>query len=284
MLRILLIGFVALAAVYGLASAVGAARWGARTRELRARLDAGRSAIEPGRVDFADIGTLPAPVQRYLRAVLEDGQPLVAAVRARHTGTFNMSESGENWRPFASEQWVVAQRPGFVWNARVAVAPGLPARVHDAYVAGEGILHAAMLGLASVADLRGGGPLAEGELMRFLAEATWYPTVFLPGRGVEWKAVDDRSALAALADGNVAVTLLFTFDDRGFVEEVRAEARGRSVGRRSVSTPWLGRFWNYERRGGMWVPIDAEVAWMLPEGERPYWRGRVTDLEYAFSS
>jgi dienelactone hydrolase len=63
-----------------------------------------------------------------------------------------------------------------------------------------------------------------------------------------------------------------------------AEADPGSVGRRSVSTPWLGRFWNYERRGGMWVPIDAEVAWMLPEGERPYWRGRVTDLEYAFSS
>jgi hypothetical protein len=50
-----------------------------------------------------------------------------------------------------------------------------------------------------------------------------------------------------------------------------------------VSTPWLGRFWNYERRGEMWVPIDAEVAWALPDGERPYWRGRVTELEYEFS-
>jgi hypothetical protein len=67
------------------------------------------------------------------------------------------------------------------------------------------------------------------------------------------------------------------------VEEVRAEARGRSVGGRSVATPWLGRFWNYERRGEMWVPIDAEVAWALPDGERPYWQGRVTELEYEFS-
>lgn len=25
----------------------------------------------------------------------------------------------------------------------------------------------------------------------------------------------------------------------------------------------------------------GEVAWLLPEGARPYWRGRVTRLDYA---
>lgn len=58
--------------------------------------------------------------------------------------------------------------------------PGLPARVHDAYVAGEGILHASLLGLFTVADLRGTDYIAEGELMRFFAEAAWYPTALLP--------------------------------------------------------------------------------------------------------
>jgi hypothetical protein len=57
---------------------------------------------------------------------------------------------------------------------------GLPVRVHDAYVTGEGILHASLLGLFSLVDMRGGGNLAEGELMRFFAEAAWYPTALLP--------------------------------------------------------------------------------------------------------
>ncbi len=60
---------------------------------------------------------------------------------------------------------------------------GLPVRVHDAYVAGEGILHASLLGLFSLVDMRGGGDLAEGELMRFFAEAAWYPTALLPTQG-----------------------------------------------------------------------------------------------------
>jgi hypothetical protein len=53
-------------------------------------------------------------------------------------------------------------------------------RVHYAYVTGEGILHVPLLGLFSLVDMRGGSDLAEGELMRFFAEAAWYPTALLP--------------------------------------------------------------------------------------------------------
>src|SRR3712207_6139748 len=69
-----------------------------------------------------------------------------------------------------------------------AVMPGLPVRVHDAYVAGEGILHASLLGLFPVVDMRGTSDVAEGELMRFFAEAAWYPTALLPSQGVRWEA------------------------------------------------------------------------------------------------
>ena len=44
--------------------------------------------------------------------------------------------------------------PGFVWDARMAMVPGLPVRVHDAYIAGQGMLHPAVLGLVSLAELQ----------------------------------------------------------------------------------------------------------------------------------
>lgn len=37
------------------------------------------------------------------------------------------------------------------------------------------------------------------------------------------------------------------------------------------------------KRSGMQVPLDGEVAWLLPQGERPYWRGRITKIEYEFA-
>jgi hypothetical protein len=257
--------------------------WNAGTQELRARLDEARVPVRPRSVDFRELQGSPAPVERYFRAVLEEGQPMVAAARVRHEGSFDMGETIDRWKPFSSDQKVVTRRPGFDWDGRVAMAPGLPVRVHDAYVAGEGILNASVLGLFPVVDMRGAGQVAEGELMRFFAEAAWYPTALLPSQGVRWEAVDDRSALATLTEGDISVTMLFTFDEQGLIETVHAEARGRTVGGEVIPTPWRGRFWNYEERGGMRVPLDGEVAWLLPEGDKPYWRGRITRISYEFA-
>ena len=275
---------VALAAIPVLGAWLyGAYRWNVGTRKLRARLDADRVPVWPQTVDLSDLEGSPTPVRRYFRAVLQEGQPMVAAVRVRHTGAFNMGETGDQWKPFTSDQEVITQRPGFDWNGRVAMMPGLPVRVHDAYVAGEGILQASVLGLFPVVYMRDTSHMAEGELMRFFAEAAWYPTRLLPSRDVRWEAVDDHSANATLAEGDISITMLFTFDQQGLIDTVRAEARGRTAGGNVVPTPWQGRFWNYEERGGMRVPLDGEVAWMLPEGAKPYWRGHITEISFEFA-
>src|SRR5919199_1933891 len=282
LLKALITIVLAVAAVLVSAWLYGAYRWNASTQELRARLDSARVPVRPQTVDFRELEGLPAPVQRYFRAVLQEGQPMVAGVRVQHRGTFNMGETTDQWKPFTSDQEVVTQRPGFDWDGRVTMMPGLPVRVHDAYVAGEGILHASLLGLFSLVDMRGGGDVAEGELMRFFAEAAWHPTALLPSQGVRWEDVDDRSAYATLTEGTISITMLFTFDEQGLIETVGTEARGRTVDGEVVPTSWHGRFWNYEERGGMQVPLDGEVAWLLPEGAKPYWRGRIGEIAYEF--
>lgn len=268
----------------------GAWRWKAGTRALNERLDAASQAITPARYDAAhELEGLPAPVQRYFRAALRDGQPMVTALSIEHRGAFNLAaEGGDQWRPFTSTQRVVTRRPGFVWNGRINAAPGLAVHVHDAYVAGEGILNPALLGLFTLLDLRGTDPepggVAQGELLRYFAEAAWYPTALLPSQGVRWTAVDENAARATLRDGAITATLLFVFDARsGLVASVRADARGRAVGKTIVMTPWEGRWSSYAERDGMRVPMRGEVAWIAPHGRRPYWRGDVTDLRYQFA-
>ncbi len=168
------------------------------TQRLRSRLDAARVPIQPHTVDFRELEGLPAPSQRFFRSALTEGQPTVAKVRVRHRGTFNMGEARDQWKPFTSDQKVVAKQPGFDWDGRIAIMPGLPVRVHDAYIAGEGLLRASLLGLFTLASVHGTRDMAEGELMRYLAEAAWYPTALLPSQGVHWEPVDDRSARATL--------------------------------------------------------------------------------------
>lgn len=263
----------------------GASRWHKGTKALQARLVSARLPIAPVTYDPGELEGLPAPVQRYFRTVLTDGQPLVAVVRVAHAGQLNMSENPTKarWSPFTSEQLVITRRPGFDWDARVRLMPGIQVFVHDAYVVGEGILHATLFGLFPLANLRGTPEVAAGELMRFLAEAAWYPTAFLPSQGVRWAGLDDTSARATLTDGATTVALDFHFDAEGLIQTVRAAARYRTVHNTQVATPWQGRFWGYAVQDGMRVPLQSEVEWQLPEGSLPYWRGHITHIVYEFA-
>ncbi|ASC69330.1 hypothetical protein XM38_002570 [Halomicronema hongdechloris C2206] len=280
MLTLIVILVIILALALGIVRIYGAYRWQQGTQTLRTQLEQTRVPRAPQPVDLEALGSLPAPVEQYLHTVLQPGQPLVTAVRVQHQGHFNLGTTADRWQPFTSEQRVVIQRPGFDWDACISLLPGVPIYVHDAYVVGEGLLQVALLGCFPLLTLRGPGDLAQGELMRFLAEAAWYPTALLPGQGVQWKTVDQRCADATLTDGAVTVILRFRFTDQGLIDTVQAEARGRLVDGETIPTPWQGRFWHYEQRGPMRVPLAGEVAWLLPEGPKPYWRGCITRLTY----
>ena len=282
LMKVLFSIVLVLAVVYAGVAAFGARHWDRATRTLVARLMAARQPAQPQAVDLRTIEGLPLPVRRYFRAVLRDGQPMIATARVVHQGTFNMSLTGAQWKPFTSRQWINTKRPGFIWDGRIEVAPGLPFRVHDAYVAGEGILHAAALGMVSVMNLRGTPEIARGEFMRYVAESPLVPTALLPGTGVTWTGIDDTTAEVTMVDGAVSVTLQFRFTPEGLVDTVTAKARGRIVDGKVIDAPWKGRWWHYELRGGMRVPTEGEVAWLLPEGAKPYWRGRMIGAEYEF--
>jgi hypothetical protein len=223
-------------------------------------------------------GEVPDPVQRYLEAVVAPGVMPVRRVEIRQEGMLLL---GSRWCPYRATQRVDLHPPGFDWRARVRILPGIRVHVRDAYGGGRGFLHARLLGLFTVARLEGGGETARSELLRYLAETPWYPTALLPGEGVTWEAVDPRAARATLVDGETVATVTFRFGSDGLVGTVRAEARPRQVGKELVPTPWEGRFRDYAWRGGLRIPLEGEVAWLLPEGRRTYWRGRIVGIRYA---
>jgi hypothetical protein len=263
--------------------AAGLVRWRALTRRRRNALHAHARAGSAAAPSVASDAELPVPVARYLSLAVGHQPRLVRTARIRHGGQFRMSDSPAGWRPFQSEQWVTVLPPGMLWNARIRMNPALTTRVHDAYHGGEGLLHATLLGLVTVARRSGSRPLAEAELMRYLAEAVWYPTALLPVCGVRWEAVDASTARATLADGPVTASLEFVFGADGLVESVRSPARYR--GERNGEAqfrPWRGHFASYGEWGGMRIPAQGEVAWELDGRDVAYWRGRIRSIEFGY--
>jgi hypothetical protein len=52
------------------------------------------------------------------------------------------------------------------------------------------------------------------------------------------------------------------------------------VGGQVIRTPWEGRMSNYQRRDGLLVPTEAEVAWLTAEGRWPYYRGVLREISF----
>ena len=190
--KVIVVTLFVLAFVITVAILYGRNRWQSDTRELQAKMEMARVPISPKSYEPRELSGLPTPVQHYFRVVLKKGQPLVTAAKVEHTGTFNMSNIGEQWKQFKSAQRVIAQRPGFVWNARIRMAPAMTVYVHDAYVAGVGVLTAKLFGLLTVMKPPSTPELAHVQLMRFLAEKVWNPTALLPSQDVAWSAIKDR--------------------------------------------------------------------------------------------
>ncbi len=282
-LKWIAIGLVGLTLVYAGLTAFGAWRWKAATRDLLAALDAERLAGRVTHYDSTEIAGLPAPVRRYFERALTHGQPIIRSVELTQTGTFNLSLATPQWKSFTALQHVTTSRPGFVWDAAIMMFPAVPIRVVDAYIAGEGMLRPAILGLFPLGAVQGKGEIARGELMRYFAEAVWYPTALLPSQGVVWQTVDSNSALATIDDGPISLTLLFRFGADGLVAEVHADARGGMIGKSVVMMPWDCRTSDYQLQDGMQVPLVGEVVWQTPQGERSYYRGRITRLAYSFA-
>jgi hypothetical protein len=282
-LKVLAVVLIVLIAGLGSALVYGDRQWRAATEARITRLNAYR--LTPSRLSFDDTETegLPDPVKRYFRRVLRKGQPPVAGVSLKEQGEFRMGEAEDSWRPMTATQVLSARPAGFVWDARIQMAPHVPVHVRDAYLAGAGSMLGKVLGLVPVLDVHDTPEMAAGALQRYLAEAVWFPTALLPSQGVQWAPVNESSARATLTDGKTAVSLEFRFNAEGEITGAFAQSRYREVKGAFQPTPWGSRCAKYAERGGMRIPLEGEVEWRLPDGSLPYWRARITEISYEFT-
>lgn len=260
--------------------AVSDRTWTRRTAQIVAELNGAAFAPPESTFTAARLDSLPPPVARYLRAVLRDGVPLVRHAVLTHEGVFrgDLDNPGE-WS-FRSVQHFGADPPGFVWDARMHLAPLVDVYVRDALVGGQAFMRARVAGMFPVVEAGDDAQLDVAAAQRWLAETAWFPTALLPGQGVKWTAVDDTTALATVGSGALTARLEFRFGADSLVSSVFSSGRGRAVGGSIVPTPWRGRWSGWQWRDGMRVPGYGEVAWELVSGPVTYWRGTVVDATY----
>jgi hypothetical protein len=259
-------------------------RWQSATSDMQRRLHAAAAAAGATHYSEAELAGLPVPVARYFRTVLKDGQPIIRRAHVTWKGEFNMGKPGvDKWVAFSAEQDFVPSAPGFVWDARMQMAPGMNTLVRDSFVGGAGSMFAKVLGLITVANSHDTPAIALSALQRYLGEAAWLPTALLPSQGIKWEPIDDTRARATITASGVTASLEFRFGADGLIASVFAPKRTFDDGKNPPSPhPWQARHLRHGQLNGMKVPVDSTAEWLFPTGAYAYWRGQPVKVEYAY--
>ena len=261
---------------------IGQSRETYKSERMAATLMEGASQPKSESVDFASFSELPPPVARYFRHVLKDGQKLISMARFDQSGVLRTSTTTGTWSAFTASHLVVPPATGFIWNARVEMPLAAHVQVLDSYIAGAGAGRVNLLSAFAVASEAGAPELNAGALHRYLAEAVWYPTALLPRPGLVWSAIDDRAALATLADRGTTVSLEFRFNEAGEVTGIYSPGRFGRFDGGYKQVPWEGHFRDYQIQAGMRVPFYGEVGWYEKGVLQLVWKGNVLEAQYEF--
>jgi hypothetical protein len=183
----------------------------------------------------------------------------------------------QSWMPFTATQTIAIRGCTFDWLAHAGPFGMISAR--DALTAGEGRLDVTAIGFIPIARAEHSSALMRGELMRYLAELAWAPDAILHNTELCWR-VDGPDTLAVSAGaGETESEVVLSLDSDGLIAGAFAPDRPRSATAPSLPTPWQGRFSEYRRHEGRWLPFAGEVAWKIEGKEIVYWQGRIEHWE-----
>ncbi|MCF8231348.1 MAG: hypothetical protein K9J27_04095 [Bacteroidales bacterium] len=212
---------------------------------------------------------LPAPVQRYFKHVLPQGQPYVESVRLKHDGRFK-SGVDKDWTAIKGEQYFTSATPGFLWVGKTSLFTA-----RDMYIRDQGRLVVKLFSLVKVVDEKG-SHVNQGELLRWLGESVWFPTNLLPRKNFEWSPINDTSARVTLSHNGISVFLHVFFNEND--EIVRLETE-RYMEKDRLEK-WFGELSEYREVNGIKIPMHIQASWDLKEKTHTYADFQIQTIEF----
>jgi len=218
---------------------------------------------------YEQLNELPAPVQRYFRYALKDGQTYLSKLHLKHTGKFKTGID-KDWVDIEGEQYFTAQPPGFIWIGKTKAF-----KAKDSYISNKGNLSVYLFGFLRI--VKSEGPTVnQAELLRWLGESAWMPTNLLPNEHISWSPIDDKTAKLNFEWQGENVYYTVHFNEKNQITRLQTE-RYMNPDRLEK---WEGCLSNYQEVNGMMIPEKIEASWLLKEGKHTYANFKVEEFVF----
>lgn len=226
------------------------------------------------------LADLPEIVQKYFRLVLHNGQKYIRYARVHQKSQYKMKQQGA-WIDVTAGSYYTTEHPALIWDAVLHDRRYRWRRAHLIYLRGTGEGMTKLYGGLTLSEYSG----SEADitlLFRFLSEALWFPTALLPGRHVEWRSLGADSAEAIITDDDLQARAIFYFNPAGEVVKITTNDKFRDFRGGFHKEEFVMHCRNYKAINNILVPTELEFVWELDNGDFPYAKINVMDIEYRF--
>lgn len=220
------------------------------------------------------ISVLPANVRRWVEHSNVLNRKLPAMYRVLQRGTLRTTAEGRRM-PFEAEQFFSVDPPGFIWRARIDAGPHMKIAGRDKYQNGHGHILIKPLYLFTAAN-GFGKQIDQGTLLRFLAEAAWFPEMAV-SKYLRWEGIDDRRARVTMEYGGTSASGIFFFNEEGLVEGFEARRYG-DFGGIYRKENWSVNVTSHRKFNDVPIGHQNEVTWKLKEGNFTWLRMEITEI------
>ena len=220
-------------------------------------------------VTEADLGRLPAPLQRYLRYVGVVGHPQVRGFRVRFTGRIRSGPTAA-WMAFTGEQHNFTSPATRLFWMR-ATLHGLPVDALHAYDEGSARMRVKLLSLFPVVDA-GGKDFTRTETVTLFNDLCILAPATLIDPTIRWQELDSRNVEGTFTNGAHTIRGVLQFDDAGALVNFWSDDRPSLApdGVTFVPQRWSTPVGGYRAAGPFKLASRGEGRYAAATGEYPY--------------
>ncbi len=250
-------------------------------KEAKDSLDLVLSSAGTGkiRITAENTSALPPSIKKWLERSNLIGKEISKTVYLTQRGSLRTQPDGA-WMPVSARQWLVSDKPGFLWKARIEAAPLVHISGCDRYLDGHGRMLIKLMSLFKIAD-SAGKEIDQGTLLRYMGESVWTPAALMSGY-IKFEQLDASSVKAVMNYGGTEASGVYRFNQDG--DFLSFEAK-RYYERKEGATleDWLvtAEPGGYKEFSGIRVAAKLAVTWKLKSGDFTWYRLEIDGMDFS---
>jgi hypothetical protein len=221
-----------------------------------------------------DLMTLPAPVQKYLRYAGVLNKPKVKNVRIVFDG--EMRSKGKDWFKFSSVQYNFFFEPTRLFFMKGKMF-GITVPGYHHYIQNRAVMDIRLFGLFPMVQ-QAGAEMNKAETVTLFNDMCLMAPATLIDKRIKWIPIDDKKTQAIFTNGNITISAILHFNERGQLINFTSTDRYDVNGKQSI--PFSTPVHEYKNFNGYNLLYKGDAVWHYPDGEFVYGKFILKEIKY----